>query len=83
MKSIQGDNVDAKDAAIAAKKYFEDTKSLIKFIFETISVKKEGENWVVICLVQDLFEEEGKKFKVIVDDGGEILDVEKIDQSTH
>jgi len=74
--------VDAKDAAIAAKKYFEDTKSLVKIIFETVSVKKEGENWVVICSVQDLFEEAGKKYKVVVDNNGEILDVEKIDQST-
>lgn len=81
MNSILGDNMDAKDAAIAAKKYFEDTKSLIKFIFETVSVRKEGENWVVICLVQDLFEDEGKKFKIIVGNEEEILDVEKIDQS--
>jgi hypothetical protein len=73
--------MDAKAAAIAAKRYFEDTKSLIKFIFETVSVKREGENWVVICLIQDLFEDVGKKFKVIVSNEGDILDVEKIDQS--
>jgi hypothetical protein len=73
--------MNAKDAAIAAKKYFEETKSLIKFIFETISVKREGDKWVVICMVQDLFDEEGKKFKIIVDNEGEIMDVEKIDQS--
>ena len=73
--------MDAKNAAIAAKKYFEETKSLIKFIFETISVKKEGDKWVVICMVQDLFDEQGKKFRIIVDREGEIMDVEKIDQS--
>ncbi len=73
--------MDAKDAAMVAKKYFEDTKSLIKFIFETLSVKRDGENWVVICSVQDLFEAEGKKFKIVVDNEGEILDVEKINQS--
>jgi hypothetical protein len=73
--------MDAKGAAVVAKKYFEETKSLIKFIFETISVKKDGDNWAVICKVQDLFEEEGKKFKIIVDNDGEILDVEQIDQS--
>jgi hypothetical protein len=72
--------VNAKDAGIAAKKYFEETKSLIKFIFETVSVKKEGDKWTVICMVQDLFEDEGKKFKIIVDNEGEVLDVEKIDQ---
>lgn len=81
MNSFQGDNMDAKGAAVAAKKYFEDTKSLKKFIFETVSVKREGENWVVICLVQDLFEDVGKKFKVIVSNEGEIQDVETIDQS--
>ena len=72
--------MNAKDAGIAAKKYFEETKSLIKFIFETVSVKREGDKWTVICIVQDLFEDEGKKFKIIVDNEGEILDVEKIDQ---
>lgn len=81
MKSNRSDNVDAKGAAIIAKKYFEDTKTLKKFIFETASVKKDGENWTVVCLVQDLFEDVGKKFKLIMDDDGEILEVEKIDQS--
>ena len=73
--------MNAKDAAIAARKYFEETKSLIKFIFETVSVKKEGDNWIVVCTVQDLFEEEAKRFRIIVSDDGEIMDVEKIDQS--
>ena len=72
--------MNAKDAGIAAKKFFEETKSLIKFIFETVSVKREGDKWTVICIVQDLFEDEGKKFKIIVDNEGEVLDVEKIDQ---
>lgn len=73
--------MNAKDAAIAARKYFEETKSLIKFIFETVSVKKEGDNWIVICTVQDLFDEEAKRFRIILSDEGEIMDVEKIDQS--
>lgn len=34
--------MNAKDAGIAARKYFEETKSLIKFIFETVSVKKRA-----------------------------------------
>jgi hypothetical protein len=73
--------MNAKDAAIAAKKYFEETKSLIKFIFETISVKREGDKWIVICMVQDLFDEKAKQFKLTVDNEGEIMDVEKVDQS--
>lgn len=72
--------MNAKDAAIAARKYFEKTKSLMKFIFETVSVKKEADKWVVICSVQDLFEEDAKSFKLIVDDAGEILDVERINE---
>jgi len=73
--------MNAKGAAIAARNYFEETKSLIKFIFETVSVKKEGDNWIVVCTVQDLFDEEAKRFRIIVSDEGEIMDVEKIDQS--
>lgn len=73
--------MNAKYAGIAAKKYFEETKSLIKFIFETISVKRDGDKWIVICMVQDLFDEEAKKFRIIVDNEGEIMDVEKVDQS--
>ena len=73
--------MDAKDAAIAAKKYFQETKTLTKFIFETVSAKRDADNWVVICLVQDLFEDEGKKFKLIVNNEGEILEVEMLDKS--
>jgi hypothetical protein len=73
--------MDAKDAAMAAKRYFEDTKSIRKFIFETVSVKRDSENWIIICLVQDLFDDEGKKFKIIANNDGEIMDVEIIDQS--
>jgi hypothetical protein len=75
------DAMDARDAAIAAKKYFQDTKTLTKFIFETVSAKRDADNWVVICLVQDLFEDEDKKFRLIVNDEGEIMDVEMLDKS--
>jgi len=78
---IRGKDMDAKDAAMAAKRYFEDTKSIRKFIFETVSVKRDSENWIIICLVQDLFDDEGKKFKIIANNDGEIMDVEMIDQS--
>jgi hypothetical protein len=73
--------MDAKEAAMVAKRYFQDTKTLTKFIFETVSAKRDAENWVVICLVQDLFEEDGKKFRLIVDNEGEILEVEMLDES--
>ncbi len=73
--------MDAKEAAMAAKRYFQDTKTLTKFIFETVSAKRDTDNWVVICLVQDLFEEEGKKFRLIVTNEGEILEVEMLNES--
>jgi hypothetical protein len=73
--------MDAKEAAMAAKRYFQDTKTLTRFIFETVSAKRDAENWVVICLVQDLFEEDGKEFRPIVNNEGEILEVEMIDKS--
>ena len=73
--------MDAREAAMAAKRYFQDTKTLTKFIFETVSAKRDAENWAVVCLVQDLFEEEGKKFRLIVTDEGEILEVETLAES--
>ena len=75
------DDMGVKEAAMAAKRYFQDTKTLTKFIFETVSAKRDAENWVVICLVQDLFEEDGKEFRLIVNNEGEILEVEMIDKS--
>jgi hypothetical protein len=73
--------MDAKEAAILAKKYFEDTKSLRNFIFETISAKKDGENWIIICMVQDLFDVERKNYRITVEYAGNILDVERIDSN--
>ncbi len=71
--------MDAREASMATKRYFEDTKTLTKFIFETVSVKRDTDNWAVICIVQDLFEEDGKKFRLIVNNEGEILEVETLD----
>ena len=73
--------MDAKDAAIAAKRYFMETKTITKFIFETISAKRDADDWVLICLVQDLFEDEGKKFRLMLNEDGEIMDVEMLDNS--
>lgn len=73
--------MDAKGAAIAAKEYFQETKTLTRFIFETISAKRDADSWVVICLVQDLFEDEGKKFRLTVNSEGEIMQVEMLDKS--
>jgi hypothetical protein len=74
--------MDAKDAAIAAKRYFQETKTITKFIFEILSAKRDADGWVVICLVQDLFEDEGKKFRLMLNEDGEIMDVEMLDSSS-
>ncbi|MDD5735852.1 MAG: hypothetical protein PHQ39_10350 [Methanothrix soehngenii] len=52
------DEMDAREAAMAAKRYFQDTKTVTKFFFETVSANLDAEKWEVVCLVQDLFEEE-------------------------
>ncbi|MFZ3134289.1 MAG: hypothetical protein WBH08_11555 [Methanothrix sp.] len=50
-------------------------------ILETVSAKRDAERWAVVCLVQDLFAEGGKKFRLIVTIEGEILEVEMFDES--
>ena len=45
--------LDAKDAAIIAKKYFEETKGHLYFLFETIKIGYAGEGyWTVGCEVK-------------------------------
>jgi|GEM_PF-2339817 len=39
--------MDAKEAAMGAKRYFKDTKTLTKFIFETVSEKRDAGRWMV------------------------------------
>jgi hypothetical protein len=73
--------MDAKGAAIVAKRYFQETKTITKFIFETISAKRDADGWVVICLVQDLFEDEGKKFRLMLNEDEEIMDVGMLNNS--
>ncbi|MBC2698630.1 MAG: hypothetical protein HF976_04465 [ANME-2 cluster archaeon] len=48
--------IDAKWAAIIAKKYFEETKTTTYFLFETSKVTKEDDLWVVNCDVKNIFE---------------------------
>lgn len=72
--------MDAKGAALVARKYFEETKTSKYFLFEAPNVTRQDGRWVVDCEVKDLFDEKLKRFKIIIDDGeGVILDVEKID----
>jgi len=71
--------LDAKDAATIAKKYFEETKGHLYFLFETIKTTysyKEG-YWIVECEVKNIFEAESREYLVhIIDEDGTIADVE-------
>jgi len=70
--------LDAKDAATIAKKYFEETKGHLYFLFDTIKIVYDGEGyWIVGCEVKNIFEEEIREYLVrIRDEDGTIADVE-------
>jgi len=70
----------AKEAALAAKNYFEETKTQKYFLFETSKVVHMDEQWMVQCEVKNIFDEETRKYEVIIsDESGDIVDVNRID----
>lgn len=72
--------MDAKEAALAAKKFFEETKTTTYFLFETNSVSSKNGHWIVNCEVTNIFETNPKKFRITIDDENEaIMDVEIVD----
>ena len=72
--------IDAKGAALAAKNYFEEIKTHSYFLFETSKVEHIDEQWIVQCDVKNVFEDETRKYEVIIaDEFGAILDVNRID----
>jgi len=71
--------IDAKGAAIIAKKYFEETKTHSFFLFETSCVRKDDDLWIIDCDVKNIFEEETKRYRLIIDDDGTIMDVQMHD----
>ncbi|MCD6206363.1 MAG: hypothetical protein J7J06_00030 [Methanosarcinales archaeon] len=71
--------LDAKDAAKIAKKYFEETKGHLYFLFETIKIAYDHREgcWIVDCEVTNIFEEASREYLVrIRDEDGTIADVE-------
>ncbi|MEA1944646.1 MAG: hypothetical protein U9N07_04840 [Euryarchaeota archaeon] len=71
--------LDAKGAAIIAKKYFEETKTHPYFLFETIKTTYNDEEgcWIIDCEVKNIFEEESREYLVrIMDEDSTIADVE-------
>ena len=72
--------IDAKKAAVAAKNYFEEIKTHSYFLFETSKVEHMDEQWMVRCEVKNVFEDETRKYEVIIsDESGDIVDVNRID----
>jgi hypothetical protein len=72
--------MDAKDAALIAKGYFEETKNTRYFLFDAPEVRRLNGQWKVICEIRELFEDSTKKFEITVDNqDGIILDVKKLD----
>ena len=70
--------LDATQAAKIAKNYFEETKTHHYFLFETIKIAYDDEEyWIVDCEVTNIFEEESREYLVRIRDGdGTIADVE-------
>lgn len=72
---IAGDLMDAKEATMVVREYFESTKK-IRFIFDVKNVEKIKNNWSIKCNVQNLFEEKPFSYEVLVDDEtGNILEI--------
>lgn len=67
--------MDAKEATMVVREYFESIKK-IKFIFDVRSVEKIKDNWSIKCEVQNVFSEKSIFYEVLVDDKtGDILEV--------
>lgn len=72
--------MDAKEAALVAKRYFEETKTTKYFLFDAPNVTRQNSQWKVSCEIKELFEEGVKKFEITIDDNdGAILDVKRLD----
>jgi hypothetical protein len=72
--------MDAKEAAIVAKKYFVETKSTTYFLFDAPNVRRMNGQWKVDCEIKELFEQRVQKFELTIDDeDGAILDVKRLD----
>jgi hypothetical protein len=71
--------MDAKSAAVIAKKYFEETKTHPYFLFETESALYKKGQWIIKCEVKNAFDNVTRNYIVIVDDDkGTIMDVKRL-----
>ncbi len=73
--------MDAKEATMVVREYFESIKK-IKFIFDVRNVELEASTnvWIITCEVQNVFDEEPISYEVGVEnETGDILYVEEIE----
>ena len=74
--------MDAREATQIVREYFDSIKK-IKFIFDVRSVEfdEERDIWIIICDIQNVFDEEPISYAISVDDeSGDILHVEEIEE---
>jgi hypothetical protein len=72
--------MDAKEAALTARKYFEETKTTRFFDFSAPTAEKTDGRWKIVCEIRELFQPDIQKFEITIDDeDGAILDVKRID----
>jgi len=74
-------NLSVRKVSSIVREYFDDIKKS-KFIFDPIRVEfdDDDEEWQMECEISNVFDEEPRRYSVIVDDdSGEILDVSEIE----
>lgn len=70
--------MDAKQAALIAKNYFQETKTHIYFLFDTISAENRQGFWIIECEIEDTFGGEKTDYILTIsDEDGAIVDVKK------
>ena len=74
--------MDAREASMAVKKYFQDVKTHNMFLFDPIDVRmdEDDETWIVTCQVKDVFGEPVMYEVEVDDETGEILSVNELEE---
>ncbi|MCZ7399518.1 MAG: hypothetical protein O8C62_07545 [Candidatus Methanoperedens sp.] len=71
--------MDARDAGIIARKYFEDSSGNTYFVFETNKVEQTEGIWKVDCQIKSMFgERKWKRYIILIKDDGTILDINSV-----
>ena len=67
-------NLTVKKVSTIVRDYFDEVKRS-KFIFDVRTVSYDEDEWKVLCEVSNVFDEEPRVYRVIVDESGEISDL--------